>query len=303
MPILELEAKTSFTSFSVHGMDIHDAPGHHGVTRLILPENTLVLNSQPVLAHIRWEGRDIGAREWGAGLTAFLPADSELITRVDESYRGTLVCLKPDIVQMVSVECDVHMSAMDFGAISTPHMSKLTMALVELANVGALNTHPMVSESLATALVVETIKGLSPRAEKALAALKGALSLERKRRVIEYVDANLHKPITLAEMAGVANLSLYHFGRSFKQAAGMSPAAYLLRRRIARAKHLLRGMAPIAQVAFECGFSSQSHLGTAFKALTGVTPKQFRNRMSVTLATLDLYRLPDIFGTAVALAA
>ncbi|MDT1062613.1 helix-turn-helix transcriptional regulator [Paracoccus sp. CPCC 101403] len=56
----------------------------------------------------------------------------------------------------------------------------------------------------------------------------------------------------------------------------MTPHAWITERRVGRARHLLRGAMPIAQVAFACGFSSQSHLTRAFRKLAGRTPAEYR---------------------------
>lgn len=261
-------------------MNIVEAVGHSGMTQMILPENSLVLKTHPMVAHLRWEGQQQRKRDWTAGEVAFVPGGSEMISRMNDPYHGLVVCLNQNLVQMIGVDFDVSLSAKDFAAISTREMAALTSSLVELSRYGVLDRHPTVAESLASALVVETSKTLSPKVAKRLAGLKGGLSIERRRRIVEFVDANLHRQLTIAEMAAVASLSPYHFSRSFKHSTGMTPAEFLLRRRIERAKQRLREMLPIAQVAADCGFASQSHLATSFKALVGLTPKQYRDQLS-----------------------
>jgi len=56
------------------------------------------------------------------------------------------------------------------------------------------------------------------------------------------------------------------------------PHRYVLRRRTERARELLRQPgATILEVALACGFSSQSHFATVFRALTGVSPRAYRD--------------------------
>lgn len=63
----------------------------------------------------------------------------------------------------------------------------------------------------------------------------------------------------------------------FREAYGASPHQYILAKRVERAKALLLATdLPIAEIALETGFSSQSHLTTAFGRFTGVPPAEFR---------------------------
>jgi AraC family transcriptional regulator len=96
-------------------------------------------------------------------------------------------------------------------------------------------------------------------------------------RVIDYIETNIDRDLDLATLAGVATMSVYHFARRFKETAGMSPHAYVLSRRIRRAREMLdRGEISLAHVAVACGFSSQAHFTTAFRRDLGVTPGEYR---------------------------
>jgi hypothetical protein len=78
----------------------------------------------------------------------------------------------------------------------------------------------------------------------------------------------------LAEHAG---LSESHFHHMFLQAIGMSPIRYVQQQRIERARELLANTnLPIAHLASECGFVSQSYLTTCFRETYGMTPARCR---------------------------
>lgn len=91
----------------------------------------------------------------------------------------------------------------------------------------------------------------------------------------EYLEAHFDQNISLEQLADIANLSPYHFTRTFKEVVGLPPHAYLNHIRIERAKTLLTQGCPIAQIAAETGFVDQSHLTRRFKRIVGVTPGQY----------------------------
>jgi AraC family transcriptional regulator len=104
----------------------------------------------------------------------------------------------------------------------------------------------------------------------------GGLSPTQLKRVTDYINDHLAQELSLEELAAIAQLSPYHFCRSFKRSIGFTPHQYVIRQRVERAKLLLKdGKMGIVEVAIACGFTHQSHLNRHFKRLTGVTPKKF----------------------------
>jgi len=113
-------------------------------------------------------------------------------------------------------------------------------------------------------------------------AVKGGLSPKVAALVCDYMQANFHRQIYLAELAELAQLSEYHFCRMFKQSMAQTPQAYLLAIRIEQVKLRLAGkrvnkqQVSMAEVALQCGFANQSHMGRYFKKLVGISPRQYR---------------------------
>ena len=104
------------------------------------------------------------------------------------------------------------------------------------------------------------------------------LSPHKLRRAIEYIDDNLKSDLTLASMAEAVALSPGHFAHAFRQATGTAPHRYVLERRVARAKTLLRSSdMAITEIADRVGCSSHSHFSVLFHRITGVTPRQYRS--------------------------
>ncbi|MBV9522856.1 MAG: helix-turn-helix transcriptional regulator, partial [Alphaproteobacteria bacterium] len=99
-------------------------------------------------------------------------------------------------------------------------------------------------------------------------------------RVRDYLDANLAEPVRLADLAAVAGVSRFHLLRLFRRELGLPPHAWLMQRRLRRAKALLGdGEAPAA-VAAALGFVDQSHLTRCFRASFGITPGAYRRGLS-----------------------
>ncbi|MEM8848397.1 MAG: helix-turn-helix transcriptional regulator [Pseudomonadota bacterium] len=95
---------------------------------------------------------------------------------------------------------------------------------------------------------------------------------------LDYAMTNLSDPdLKVADMAAQANISPHHFAELFKASKGISPYAFVRAERLKLAKQMLETtMMSIAGIAHETGFSSQSHLTTAFRETFGVTPGRHR---------------------------
>lgn len=97
------------------------------------------------------------------------------------------------------------------------------------------------------------------------------------RRVIEHIDANLHRNPRLTELSAIAHMSPFHFARLFKLSTGLPPHRFAVVRRIERAKGLLDDQAvSVATVARAVGFQTAGHFTTVFRRSTGLTPSAYR---------------------------
>jgi AraC family transcriptional regulator len=97
------------------------------------------------------------------------------------------------------------------------------------------------------------------------------------RRVEDYVEADLADDISLADLAGIAGLSLHHFGEAFHRSIGVAPHNYVMEKRVRLAEQMLRDRRlAIAEIATSTEFANQSHLTMHFRRLTGLAPARFR---------------------------
>ena len=135
------------------------------------------------------------------------------------------------------------------------------------------------SEALTTQLGIHLLRNYCTFPLK-LKQYDGGLSLRKLQTVIDYIQANLEEKISLNTLAETTEISSYYFGRLFKKSTGITPHQYLIKCRIDRAQVLLKERKlSISNIAFEVGFSNQSHFIKHFKRLTGKTPKKFRDEI------------------------
>ena len=113
---------------------------------------------------------------------------------------------------------------------------------------------------------------------KLMVPVKGGLSPKVIALICDFLQANFHRQVYLTELAELAKLSEYHFCRMFKQSMAQTPQAYLLAIRIEQVKlRIDNGQLGMAEIALQCGFANQSHMGRYFKKLVGISPRQYRN--------------------------
>jgi AraC-like DNA-binding protein len=101
-----------------------------------------------------------------------------------------------------------------------------------------------------------------------------------RRRAVEaalWISDHAHEPVDLAAVSRLANLSPFHFLRSFAQVIGVTPHQYLVRSRLQRAARLLAEQErAITDIAFDCGFNDLSNFIRTFRRAAGVSPRGFR---------------------------
>jgi AraC-like DNA-binding protein len=105
----------------------------------------------------------------------------------------------------------------------------------------------------------------------------------RIEKTLEYMNHNFDKPITLNEVARLANMSDAAFSRFFKQRTGNTFIDSLTEIRLGHASRMLIDTTQsIAEVAYHCGFNNISNFNRIFKKKKNCTPKDFRESFSGT---------------------
>jgi AraC family transcriptional regulator len=104
-----------------------------------------------------------------------------------------------------------------------------------------------------------------------------AVAPRRLKRAVDFMHANLGRPVSLQEIASAAGMSVFHFAHGFREAMGRPPHRYLVELRLSHARTLLHDAGlPIGEVARAVGFT-HSHFTAVFTRHMGMTPTTFRD--------------------------
>lgn len=258
------------------------APANSDGRRIVSPQTTIVVSSGPAF-DLDWQPPDSGpvqSSTIGRGRIMLYEADVPVWKRWHSAPSIFVVALEPEFVETVrqtAFEPSNGTSLRTFAGLEDRVAYRLTRLAERELRAGGAGGRVYV-ESLATALTVHVLRtyGGDRQVERRI----GGLAPAQLRRVTEYVAARLGENVGLADLAMVAGLSPHHFGDAFKAATGLSPHQFVIERRVERAQELLRDRErTLAQVALAAGFSSQSHLTTNFRRVTGSTPARFRRSL------------------------
>jgi AraC family transcriptional regulator len=110
----------------------------------------------------------------------------------------------------------------------------------------------------------------------------GGLVAWQVARVQTYIDGHLDRTLHIRDLSAIARRSPAHFCRKFKLAFGESPHAYVVRRRLERACHLMMTSATtLSEIALSVGLSDQAHLCRLFRRAFGQSPASWRRERGI----------------------
>ena len=273
------------------GRDV--APGGHGA------DPALPLT----VAHCRHGDAEFAVGGNGTACLTLILSEGQVVERKS----GGAWSHRPSRIGMVTVTDPDELT--NFRIRGQANVAKLFIPVTSLADAAGLNRHPNVK-----ARFIEREPDLARCAQRALTALHegegsdrlllssivmtlsrtlveqparsderavGGLPRRQLRRVEELIEAHLSAQVasspSLSELATEANLSLHHFAREFKRTMGVTPYAYMLRRRLERARRsVIQSTLPLAQVGRLSGFPSGAHFADRFRREMGVSPGALR---------------------------
>jgi AraC family transcriptional regulator len=206
------------------------------------------------------------------------PGDMSLLTRSQASHWHWTqeidvahAYLSDTLVSKVAAEVRLH----DLLKTRDAVVSNIVNAMSQEAGHQGVGG-PLYMEALSTQLVVHLLRhyaGVSYREPVAPGGLSPALC----QRVVECIETRLHEGLTLEELASVAGLGAWTFGRRFRHSFGKPAHAYIIDQRVGRAQRLLaQGTMPVKAIASACGFADQAHMTRVVHRRLGVTPAALR---------------------------
>lgn len=134
---------------------------------------------------------------------------------------------------------------------------------------------------LQATIMSNTDISLTAKAAAAAKPARGGLPVWQQRRVAEFIEAHLADDISLAALAELVDLSLYHFARAFTRSFGAPPHRYHIARRMDLARRLLRTPTlSVTQIGSRIGFREASSFTRAFRKLSGLTPTEYRRQQA-----------------------
>ena len=257
--------------------------GHYRVEPGRMPDRIHKTNLVfvPLSGSITIEGKSEGpltSRRRTVGDISVTPAGIRYGAHWDEELEHVSVFMAEDFLERATVDFDANRNAKIVLACGPQDALVRSIALALASELDSdMPTGKIYAESLVNTLAVHLLRHYST--DSLVPDLQfGGLQAHKMRRVAEFIEANLERDLTLAEIAEEADLSLYHFARAFKQTMGLTPIQFLMQQRIERAKRLLADSElPLSDIALTVGFKNQSHFTTLFRKFTEMTPKAWRN--------------------------
>jgi AraC family transcriptional regulator len=235
----------------------------------------------------------LGRTDFGAGVTKdtmFRPGQfvvpafgcSRSVTVLDDHVFREFEP-EPHLLRSVFDDAKPGPATFDLGILHTRHAEDQTVStllnhLWNEASAGHLEWC-LAMESAVVTLGVALLRAKA-RLERTPAHASAERACDwRVRRVMERMETEIGRDVSLRELASEVGLSPSHLSAVFVAAVGVPPHRWLLRRRVERACELLtRTRRSMTEIALSLGFSSSQHFSTVFKTHVGCTPTYFRNQ-------------------------
>ena len=244
----------------------------HWHQRVCLQRWMSTLTVRPLQAASAWLDLRPQVRLWRPGEPQFFQWDG--------SVHQHFVLITPERVERILerpyADCGIdRWGGRDFDdRLINQLITTMTLDCAERSPAG-----PLVVDSLVTALV-HRLAGAAPPP-----SARWRISPARVQRVLDFIEAELHRPLGLDELAAQADIGVRRFCAAFRGAIGTSPHQHLLQRRVERAKQLLHDDSlSLAEVASAVGFSDQSQFTRTFSRIVGASPGRYRSRAPAAAA-------------------
>lgn len=256
----------------------------HSVAAIELPEHehsSLCLHlqtSRPIQMEWWSEGKN-GVEQPGAGSLIVLAPGTRDRLRWNGPSERVVVSLDPSYLSR---------AAQELGWKARPEFRnqwmlrdrqlELLLSEIQREMEAGWKTGPLYGDLLAMSLSVAIIQKYAAEGAAGGAAT-GGMTKRRLKQVIEYIHENYDQELRLGKLAAVAEMSVFHFARTFRAEMGVSPHRYVNEQRLDKAKALLRMNArSISEIAAETGFSDAGQLSRVFRKRFGLSPGEWKRQ-------------------------
>lgn len=238
----------------------------------------LALSPRPAGSEVDYLGANSAASFVNTGNCSFIPAGHKAMMRAPKGDQRVVGCM----FEMAVFEplVDWEWTPLEISACFNIHNLNIKAILTRFAQEAMNPDHgsDRLVDAWFEALLVELSRHI--RATRMLAKEPyGKLSTHQLRLIenrITESDREFPQTSALARECGVSSR---HLARMFKRTTGKTITEYITEVRIDKAKiKLAESTQLVKEIAYECGFQSQSSFAQAFRKATGLTPRQFRNR-------------------------
>lgn len=240
------------------------------------PNPRVVIHVGPSTRQTCWHGQESHRGTAIHGDIDIIPSGMPSRWELEEKDAALVLSLAPELLRAAAEE-------RGFDASRLEMQSRFQARDAQLEHIGwALKSemergYPcgrLYLDSLAMALAVHLVQNHSSLSCPAL-NVNGKMPAGKLKQVLLFIEDNLSEDLSLADIAGVAGLSVSHCKTLFRASIGLSIHQYVIRRRVERAASLLQESdLSISQVALETGFAHQSHLAMHMRRLLGTSPKR-----------------------------
>ncbi|AFY35828.1 helix-turn-helix domain-containing protein [Calothrix sp. PCC 7507] len=238
-----------------------------------------VMDNRSRVPHERRLGTKFLSYPIRQGEVFLCPAQTAQWITWKKTLNFSLVVFDPRFIEQLANEVDIS-QAIEFipqWQVFDPVIQTITNALkADLA--AGCPAGSLYGQHFGTALATHLLTKLTVN-QPNVSEYDDGLPRHQLKKVLEHIEANLTEKIQLEDLAKISGMSVFYFARQFKQSMQIQPHQYVLRRRVERAKQLLK--CPdysVTKVAAECGFANPSHLSRHFYKLVKMSPGEFRNQ-------------------------
>lgn len=161
-----------------------------------------------------------------------------------------------------------------FHGVFDPNISVLASKLLEEARL------PSIGSDLRADLICQEIALLMLRrrvGEQLKSQSIKILSNRELQHVVSYLEDQIEDIAGMDLLAGLVDVDVFRFSRSFRATTDVSPHQFIIQRRIERVKDMLRNSnESLAEIAYATGFSNQTHMTSTFSKHVGFSPGKWR---------------------------